>query len=170
MKTFNCFHVNSAKFLRAAFFIELLRCSGAASVDVLFYIIFSKRRCWILIHSIIVSLPKPKITPILLSFYLTLVVIRCTTCSHSLLLVAVHCHSLSFVVTRCRSLSFVVPLVVNLCITLCHSMSFVVPLVVSLVVRLVCLFINDPYRLLFKRLNLFAVVFVVNYQLQLFSK
>ena len=90
------------------------------SADVLFYIIFSKRRCLIycsyILHNCFVL--KPKITLIRfhslchsLSFVVPLVVIRCTTSYHSLSLVVIHC------TTRCHSLSLVVPLVVTRCTT-----------------------------------------------------
>ena len=106
----------------------------AASANVLFYIIFSKKRCWIYcsfaLHSCFIL--KPKITLICFhSLYhsLPFAVTRC----HSLSLVVICCHSLSLVVplvtrctTRCRSLSFVVPLAVIRCHSLYHSLSLVV--------------------------------------------
>ena len=92
----------------------------AASVDVLFYIIFLKRRCYIYynytLHFSFWNLKSLSFTFICSatryhSFYnsLSFVVTRCTTCCTT------RCHSLyhllPFVVTRCYSLSRGVPLV-----------------------------------------------------------
>ena len=88
---------------------------NTSPADVLFYIIFSKTRCWIYcsftVHTVIVSFWNLK----LLSFAFircTTVFIRCATRCYSSLLIATCCHSLSLVVTRCTSR--------------CHSLSFVV--------------------------------------------
>ena len=84
-----------------------------------------------------------------LSFVVPLVVIRFTTCCHSLSLVAIRCHSLTLIVIRCHSLSFLVPLVVSRCTTHCHSLSLAVIHChslhhsLSLDIPLGCLFIND---------------------------
>ena len=129
---YKCFPVNIGKFLRATFFNRTP--PVAASADVLFYIIFSKRRCWIYcsctLHNCFIL--KPKITLICfhsLSFVVPLA--RCHLLYHSLSLVVIRCHSLSLVVTRCttrcHSLSFVVALV----FIYCHSLSLVVPLLVT---------------------------------------
>ena len=97
----------------------------AASADVLLYIIFSKRHCWIYCSYTLRScfILKPKINLIRfhsLSFVVPVVVIRCTTHRHSLSLVLIRCHSLY------------------------HSLSLDVPLV--------CFFINDLTSLAFSRL------------------
>ena len=117
LKAFRCFSVNIAKLLRAAFFIGHFR--WLLLVDDLFYIIFSKRRCWICcsIHCIIISFWNLR----LLSF-VSFAFIYCTTCYHSFSLVVIHCHSLYY------SLSFVVP---HIIVIRCHSLSLVVPLVGS---------------------------------------
>ena len=140
----------------------------AVSASILFYIIFSKKHCWIYcsfaLHSCFIL--KPKITLI---------------CFHSLChsfsfvsyvvpLVAILYHTLSFVVTRCllfttrcHSLYYSLSLVVICRTSRCHSLSLVVirchsmyhslSLVVtrctirchslSLDIPLGCLFIND---------------------------
>ena len=107
----------------------------AASTNVLFYIIFSKKRCWIYcsfaLHSCFIL--KPKITLIcfhsLLSF-VSLVAIRC----YSLSFIVTRCHLLSLFVTRCttrHSLYYSLSLAVICCTPRCHSLSLVVPLVVT---------------------------------------
>ena len=95
-----CFPVNIPKFLRAAFFNRTP--PVAVSTDVLFYIIFSKRRCGIYCSCILYNcfILTPKITRV--RFHLL-------------------CHSLPFVVlvivTHCHLLSLVVALVVTHCTT-----------------------------------------------------
>ena len=92
----------------------------SASANVLFYIIFSKRCCWIYcsfaLHSCFIL--KFKIT--FICFHLLY---------HSLLFIAVRCHSLSLVVTRCttlcHSLYYSLSLVVICCTTCCHTLSLV---------------------------------------------
>ena len=89
--------------------LQAFRCFPVKiAANVLFDIIFSKRRCWIYcnftFHNCFIL--KPKITLI---------------CFHSL---HTRCHSLY------HSLSLVVPLVVTRCTTRCHFLSFVVPLTV----------------------------------------
>ena len=98
----------------------------AASADVLFYIIFSKKTLLyieyiVVMHCIINSFWNLK----------TLVVICCTTLCHWFSLVATRCHSFSFVVTCCYSLYHSLSLFLPLVVTRCHSLSFVVPLVVT---------------------------------------
>ena len=114
----------------------------AALANVLFYIIFSKRCCWIhrsfTLHKLFIL--KPKITLICFhSLYhsLSLVVPLVVICSHSLSLVIIHCHSFSFVVTRCTTRCHSLPFAVPLVVIRCHSLSLDVPLV--------CLFINDRF-------------------------
>ena len=121
LQAFECFPVNIAKFLRAAFLQNtsggyFFRCS------VLYYI-FQKTLLIILQLQIAFVVLKPKINLIRfhsLLFVVPLVVIRCNT----------HCHSLSLVITCCHSLSLVVLLAVTRCTTRCHllyhSLSFVV--------------------------------------------
>ena len=103
---------------------------------------------------------KTTLCYLLLFFFICWTVIPC----HSLWffsLVVIRCHSLSFVVIRCHSIYHslsavvtVVPLAVTFYTTRCHSLSFVVPHLVirchslSLDVLLVCLFINDQFRIL----------------------
>ena len=125
LQGFRCFIVNITKSLRAAFFCRIP--PVAATADVLFYIIFSKRRCWMYCSHTLQNyfILKPKINLIRfhsmchsLSFALLLVAIRW----HPLSLVVIHCHSLSFVVTRCTTCCHVV----IRCTTLCHSLPLVV--------------------------------------------
>ena len=127
LQAFRFFLVNIAELLRTTFFYRTP--PVAASADVLFYIIFSKRRCRIYcsftLHNCFIL--KRKITLICFhSLYH-----RCHSLYHSLLLDFIHRHSLSFNVTCCCSLSLVELLIV----TRCHSL--------SLAVLLFCLFIND---------------------------
>ena len=100
---FRSFSYEYCKVIKSSFFIEQLR--WLLFSDVLFYIIISKRRCWIycsfILHNCFIL--KPKITLICFhSLYH-----RC----HPLLLAVIHCHSLSFVVTCYHSLLLDVPLV-----------------------------------------------------------
>ena len=79
-----------------------------ASAHVLFYIIFSKRRCWIYcsytLHNCFILKPKSTLNRFhSLSFVVPLLVIRCTTPCHSLLFIVTCCHLLSLVVTRCTT-------------------------------------------------------------------
>ena len=129
LQGFRCFIVNITKSLRAAFFCRIP--PVAATADVLFYIIFSKRRCWMYCSHTLQNyfILKPKINLIRfhsmchsLSFALLLVAIRW----HPLSLVVIHCHSLSFVVTRCTTLCHSLPLVVIRCHSLYDSLSLVV--------------------------------------------
>ena len=118
IKAFRWFPVNISKLLRAAFFYRTPLV--AASANVLFCIIFSKRLCWIYcsftLHNCFIL--KPKIT--LICFH---------SLYHSLLfvepLVVIRCQSWSLVVNCClslSSLSLIVPLVD---VTRCHSLSLV---------------------------------------------
>ena len=100
----------------------------ATSADVLFYIIYSKRRCWAYCRYTLNNcfILKPKITLIRfhsLSFVLTVVVIRCTTVvtrCHSLPLVATRC------ITRCHSLYYSLSFIVFRCTTCYHLLSLLV--------------------------------------------
>ena len=128
----------------------------AASANVLFCIIFSKRRCWIYcsftLHNCFIL--KSKITLIAFVCCTT----RCCSLNHSLSFVVSRCHSLSFIVTRCNSLSLVVTrcnsfsLAVMSCTTRYHSLSLFVICCLSLHhslsidVPLFCLFINDQFQ------------------------
>ena len=114
----------------------------AALANVLFYIIFSKRCCWIhrsfTLHKLFIL--KPKITLICFhSLYhsLSLVVPLVVICSHSLSLVIIHCHSFSFVVTRCTTRCHSLPFAVPLVVIRCHSFSLVVTRYHSLSVILI---------------------------------
>ena len=91
---------------------EVVKCSffyrtplAATCADVLFYIIFSKRRCWI---------------------YCIYTLYNCFVMKTKITLIC--CHSLSLIVIRCYSLSFAAPLVV----IRCHSLSLRVSLSLSL--------------------------------------
>ena len=112
------FSYEYCKVIKSSFFIEQLR--WLLFSDVLFYIIISKRRCWIycsfILHNCFIL--KPKIT--LICFH---------SLYHSLLfvepLVVIRCQSWSLVVNCClslSSLSLIVPLVD---VTRCHSLSLV---------------------------------------------
>ena len=124
----------------------------AASADVLFYNIFSKRHCWIYcsftLHNCFIL--KPKFTLICfhslyhsLPFVVPLVVTRC----HSLSLVITHCHSLyhslyyssSLFVIRCITCCYSLLFSATRHTTRCHPLSLDVP-------PLVCLFINYPNK------------------------
>ena len=125
----------------------------AASVNVLFCIIFSKRRCWIYcsftLHNCFILKSKTTLIAFVLLYHSLLfveplVVIRC----HSLSFIVTRCNSLSLVVTRCNSFSLAVmscttryhslSLFVICCLSLHHSLSIDVPLF--------CLFINDQFQ------------------------
>ena len=112
LQAFKCFSVNIAKLLGAAFFYRTP--PVAASSDVLVYIIFSIRSCWIYcsFNCIIVSFWNKNLSH-LLSFVVPLVV---------------RFLSLSFIASLCHWLSLAVPLVVTHCSNRCHSLSLVVPL------------------------------------------
>ena len=75
-------------------------------------------------------------------------------CSHPLSLISIRCHSLSLVVTLYHSLHHSMSFVVTRCTTRCQSLYHSLSLVVirchslSLDVPLVCLFINDPLKVL----------------------
>ena len=108
------------KTVKSSFFYR----TPLVAANVLFCIIFSKRRCWIYcsftLHNCFIL--KSKITLIAFVCCTT----RCCSLNHSLSFVVSRCHSLSFIVTRCHSLS----LVAIRCNTRSHSLSWVVPLVV----------------------------------------
>ena len=122
------FFCEYCKIVRSSFFCRTP--PVAASSDVLVYIIFSIRRCWIYcsFNCIIVSFWNKNLSH-LLSFVVPLFVVRFL--------------SLSFIASLFHWLSLAVPLVVTRCTNRCHSLSFVVPLDVircqslSLVVPLV---------------------------------
>ena len=148
LQGFRCFIVNITKSLRAAFFCRIP--PVAATADVLFYIIFSKRRCWMYCSHTLQNyfILKPKIN--LIRFHS-----MCHSLSFALLLAAIGWHPLSLVVIHCHSLSLVVPLVVTLSFVVpffvirCHSLSFAVTRCttrchsLSLGVPLVCFFLNN---------------------------
>ena len=155
IKAFRWFPVNIS-FVNCILYLWIVKSSFfyrtplvAASANVLFCIIFSKRRCWIYcsftLHNCFIL--KSKITLIafvLLYHSLSFVVSRC----QSLSFIVTRCHSLSLVVTRCNSFS----LAVTNCTTRCHWLSLVVICCLSLHhslsldVPLFCLFINDQFQ------------------------
>ena len=103
-----------------------------ASAEILFCIVFSKRRCWIYcsyaLHNCY-TLHNWNLKS--LSFTFIRFHSLCRTLSFVLPLVVIRCHSLSFTVTRCNSLSLVVPFVATRCTTRWNSLSFVLPRVVT---------------------------------------
>ena len=140
------FFCEYCKIVRSSFFCRTP--PVAASSDVLVYIIFLIRRCWIYcsFNCIIVSFWNKNLSH-LLSFVVPLFVVRFL--------------SLSFIASLFHWLSLAVPLVVTRCTNRCHSlyhsMSFVVTPChllyhsLSLDVQLVCLFINDLQNCKFSR-------------------
>ena len=107
---------------------------AAVSASVLFYIIFSKKHCWIYcsfaLHSCFIL--KPKITLICfhslchsfscVSYVVPLVAILYHSLSFVVPVVVIRCHSLSFVVTRCTTRCHLLSLDVPFAATRCHSM------------------------------------------------
>ena len=98
-----------------------------ASADVLFYIIFSKRRSGyiVVIHCIIALFQNQKS----LSFASIHFHSLCSSFSFAVPLIVTRCHSLSVIVTRFHSLSFIVTrhslsLLVTRCTTRCHSLYY----------------------------------------------
>ena len=131
MQAFDCFPVNNAKYLRVAFFMELLLQMFCFTLhfqkDVAEYIVVIHRTivlswnlkslsfAFICFHSLCHSLTFA--VPLFVCYSLTLFVMR----SHSLSLVVIGCHLLSFVVSlvfiRCHSLHHSLSFVVTRCTT-----------------------------------------------------
>ena len=99
LQAFRCFPANITKLLRPGFYRTP---PVAATGNVPFDIIFSKRRCWIFVAPPVVICCTTRCRSLyhLLSLVVPLVLARCTTRCQSFSFVAC---SLSFVVTRCTT-------------------------------------------------------------------